>query len=48
MDFSEEQYDSLGLVYYRGVISHKEILYEQDHFKVDWEMFEKQNAIFKI
>ena len=23
MDFGEEQYDSLGLRYYRGVISHK-------------------------
>ena len=29
MDFGEEQYDSLSLGYYRGVISHKEILYEQ-------------------
>ena len=28
MDFGEEQYDSLSLGYYRGVISHKEILYE--------------------
>ena len=24
MDFGEEQYDSLSLGYYRGVISHKE------------------------
>ena len=35
MDFGEEQYDSLGLRYYRGVISHKEISYEQDQFRVD-------------
>ena len=28
MDFGKEQYDSLSLGYYRGVISHKEILYE--------------------
>ena len=35
MDFGEEQYDLLGLGYYRGVISHKEILYEQDHFRVN-------------
>ena len=28
MDFGEEQYDSLILRYYRGVISHKEISYE--------------------
>ena len=48
MDFCEEQYDLLGLGYYRGVISHKEILYEQDHFRVDQEMFGEQNAIFKI
>ena len=48
MDFNRKQYDSLILGYYRGVISHKQILYEQDHFRVDWEMFEKQNAIFKI
>ena len=31
MGFNREQYDSLSLGYYRGVISHKEILYEQDH-----------------
>ena len=48
MDFGEEQYDSLSLGYYRGVISHKEILYEQDHFRVDYKMFDEQNAIFKI
>ena len=35
MDFGEEQYDSLILRYYRGVISHKEILYEQDQFRVN-------------
>ena len=35
MDFGEEQYDSLSLRYYRGVMSHKEILYEQDKFRVD-------------
>ena len=35
MDFGEEQYDLLSLGYYRGVISHKEISYEQDHFRVD-------------
>ena len=35
MDFGEEQYDLLGLGYYRGVISHKEILYEQDHLRID-------------
>ena len=35
MDFGEEQYDSLGLGYCRGVISHKEISYEQDHFRVN-------------
>ena len=29
MDFGEEQYDSLSLGYYRGVISHKEFLYEE-------------------
>ena len=28
MDFCEEQYDLLGLGYYRGVISHKEISYK--------------------
>ena len=35
MDFNRKQYDSLGLGYYRGVISHKGISYEHDHFKVD-------------
>ena len=34
MDFGEEQYDSLSLRYYRGVISHKEILYEQNQFRL--------------
>ena len=34
MDFNRKQYDSLILRYYRGVISHKEILYEEDHFRV--------------
>ena len=34
MDFSRKQYDSLSLRYYRGVISHKEILYEQDQFRL--------------
>ena len=34
MDFGEKQYNSLSLRYYRGVISHKEISYEQDQFKV--------------
>ena len=35
MDFGEEQYDSLSLEYYRGVISHKEISYEQHQFRVN-------------
>ena len=35
MDFCEEQYDLLGLGYYRGVISYKEISYKQNHFRVD-------------
>ena len=35
MDFGEEQCDSLSLGYYRVVISHKEILYEQDQFRVN-------------
>ena len=35
MDFSGKQYDSVGLRYYRGVISHKEILYEKDQFKIN-------------
>ena len=35
MDLNRKQYDSLSLGYYRGVISHKEILYEQNHFRVD-------------
>ena len=35
MDFSEKQCDSLSLRYYRGVISHKEILNEQNQFKVN-------------
>ena len=35
MDFGEKQYDSLSLRYYRGVILHKEILYEQDQFRVN-------------
>ena len=48
MDFNRKQYDSLSLGYYRGVISHKEILYEQDHFRVDCRMFEEENAVFKI
>ena len=48
MDFGEKQYDSLSLRYYRGVISHKEISYEQDQFKMNQEMFEKQNAALKF
>ena len=48
MDFSGKQYDSLSLRYYRGVISHKENLYEHNQCKVNLEMFEEQNAIFKI
>ena len=48
MDFCEEQYDLLGLGYYRGVISHKEISYKQNHFRIDWEIFGEQNAIYKI
>ena len=35
MGFSEKQLDSLSLRYYRGVISHKEISYEQDQFGVN-------------
>ena len=35
MDFNRKQYDSLSLGYYRGVISHKEILYEQDQYRVN-------------
>ena len=35
MDFNKEKYDLLGLGYYRGVISHKEISYKQNHFSVD-------------
>ena len=34
MDFGEKQYNSLSLRYYRGVISHKEISYEKDQFKI--------------
>ena len=34
MDFNREQYDSSSLGYYRGVISYKEISYEQDQFRV--------------
>ena len=48
MDFSRKQYDSLSLRYYRGVISHKEILYEKDQLKINYVMFEEQNVIFKI
>ena len=35
MDYCKEQYDLLDLGYYRGVISHKEISYKQNHFRVD-------------
>ena len=35
MDLGEDQYDSFSLEYYRGVISHKEISYEQDQFRVN-------------
>ena len=35
MDFNRKQYDSLSLGYYRGVISHKQILYEQNQFKAN-------------
>ena len=35
MDFGEKKYNSLSLRYYRGVISHKEILYEQDQFRIN-------------
>ena len=35
MDFSGKQLDSLSLRYYRGVISCKENLYEQDQFKIN-------------
>ena len=34
MDFSGKQLDSLSLIYYRGVLSYKENLYEQDQFKI--------------
>ena len=35
MDFNRKQLDLLSLRYYRGVISYKENLYEQDQFKVN-------------
>ena len=35
MDFGEEQYDSLSFKILQGVISQKDISYEQDQFRVN-------------
>ena len=35
MDFNRKQLDSLSLGYYRGVISYKDNLYEQNQFRVN-------------